>query len=95
MRLSANQKDVLFVLLAVEQKGNSNPVQSTVLLKLINSSRSSDIFASNLRESCHTLNGNGLINKYRSSSLKLAWKLTDKGREIASKVYKSKLKESA
>ena len=73
MRLSSIQNDILFVLYAIEQKGNTTPMPGMTIFSMINSSRSSEIFDTNFRASCHTLNENKLIDKYRSSSLKLAW----------------------
>ena len=91
MRLSSTQKDTLFILYAIEQKGNTNPMPSMTILNMINSSRSSEIFDTNFRASCHILNDNNMIDKYRSSSLKLAWALTATGREKASEIFKEKL----
>lgn len=91
MRLSSTQKDTLFILYAIEQKGNTNPMPNMTILNMINSSRSSEIFDTNFRASCHKLNDNNMIDKYRSSSLKLAWALTVTGRKKASEIYKSKL----
>ncbi len=91
MRLSATQKDILFVLYAIEQKGNKNPIPGMTLLKMINSSRSSEIFDTNFRASCHKLNENKMIGKYRSSSLKLAWALTELGRQKAGEVFENRI----
>jgi len=73
MRISTIQKDILFVLYALEQKGTQAPVGGINLLLMINKSRTSELFDTNFRTSCHTLNDNNLSDKYRSSSLKLAW----------------------
>lgn len=88
MRLSATQKDILFILYAIEQKGNRNPVPSMSILKMINGSRSSEIFDTNFRASCHKLNKHKMIEKYRSqSSLKLAWSLSEIGRRKATEIF--------
>lgn len=87
MRLSTIQKDVLFILFAIEQRGSNAPVPGMNILKMLNGSRSSDIFDSNFRASCHKLNENNLIDKYRSGSLKLAWALSENGREKASDIF--------
>lgn len=90
MRLSSIQKDILFILYAIEQKGNKNPVPSMNILNMINSSRSLEIFDTNFRASCHKLNEHNLIEKYRSqSSLKLAWSLSENGRNKAIELFKS------
>ena len=91
MILSSIQKDTLFVLFAIEQKGITEPIPSMTILNMINSSRVLDIFDTNFRASCHKLNEHGYIEKYRSSaSLKLAWCLTDVGRNKASDIFKDR-----
>ncbi len=91
MRLSATQKDILFLLFAIEQKGHKEPVSSMTVFRMINSSRASEIFDTNFRASCHKLNENNLIEKYRSpSNLKLSWGLSESGRLKASEVFKDK-----
>lgn len=81
MRLSSTQKDVLFILYAIEAGGKAEPVPGVKILEMINSARQSGIHGTNFRTSCHTLVENGLLNKYRNASLKLAFRLTDDGRE--------------
>lgn len=87
MRLSKIQKDILFVLFALEQKGKQDPVTGMNLLSIINKGSSSELYDTNFRTSCHTLNTNKLVNKYRTSSLKLAWALTEAGRAIACIIF--------
>ena len=94
MRISKIQQDILFVLYFIEQQGNKNPVAGMNLLDMINQSRSGELFDTNFRTSCHTLNNNSLLDKYRSSSLKLAWALTEKGRALASDIYNERLEQS-
>ena len=96
MRLSAVQKDILFILYAVEQKGNTHPVPGMNILEMVNKSRSSNVADTNFRTSCHTLNEHQMIVKFRSqSSLKLAWTLSAGGREKAKELYDRRLKEMA
>ena len=95
MRLSAIQKDVLFVLYALEVKGQQGPVPGMKLLKLINGQRMDEIHASNFRISCNTLVGHTLLNRYRNSSLQLAFTLTEKGREAGGKLYLQRTAELA
>jgi len=87
VRLSKIQKDILFVLFALEQKGKQEPVTGMNLLSIINKGSSSELYDTNFRTSCHTLNSNKLVNKYRTSSLKLAWTLTEAGRAIACIIF--------
>lgn len=63
------------------------------ILEMINSARQSGIHGTNFRTSCHTLVENGLLNKYRNASLKLAFRLTDDGRERAGEIYRKRLEE--
>ena len=95
MRLSAIQKDVLFVLYALTEKGHRGPVSGMKLLELINSQRMAEIHASNFRISCNTLVGHTLLNRYRNSSLQLAFTLTEKGREVGKELYQQRTAELA
>ena len=93
MRLSSIQRDVLFTLFAIEQKGYKEPVDSMAVFSMINSSRTSEIFDTNFRASHNKLHEHNLIEKYRSpSSLKLSWGLSETGRVKASEVFKNKMK---
>lgn len=92
MRLSSIQKDILFILFAVEQKGKLDPIPGVTVMKMVNSSRSCEVFDSNFRVSCHKLNEHGLIERYRSArSLRLAWGLSEVGRQKAKEVYTHRL----
>lgn len=95
MRLSAIQKDVLFVLYALEEKGHRGTVQGMKLLGLINGQRMAEIHGSNFRISCNTLVGHSLLNRYRNSSLQLAFTLTEKGREVGAELYLQRTAELA
>tara|TARA_B100000446_G_scaffold83930_1_gene79169 strand:- start:3726 stop:3968 length:243 start_codon:yes stop_codon:yes gene_type:complete len=53
------------------------------VLNMINKSRTSDVFDTNFRASCHKLSENNMIEKYRSHYLKLAWGLFELGRSKA------------
>lgn len=91
MRLSTIQQDILFILYAIEQKGYKEPVPSMNVLNMINASRTSLIADTNFRASCHTLNDNGMVEKFRCpTSLKLSWSLSETGRIKASEVFESK-----
>lgn len=92
MRLSSIQNDVLFILYAIEKKGNKEPMPGMVIFNMINNSRPSEIFDTNFRSSCHTLNENMMIDKYRTPSLTLAWALTELGRQKAGEIFKDKTK---
>lgn len=67
MRLSAIQKDVLFVLSSLEARGITAPVPATRLLGMINAARSAQVYPTNFRTSCHTLVKHGLLKKIPQS----------------------------
>lgn len=90
MRLSAIQKDVLFVLFAIRTKGKAGPVPSMTLLGMINRGRSAEVFPSNFRTSCHTLVDNGLLGKYRDEQLNLGFALTAAGVERGAQIYRDR-----
>ena len=79
MRFSSTKKDILFVLYQLELREMVQAIPATNLLEMINQSREVDFFATNFRTSCHTLHRNGFLSKYRNSSLKLAFTLTEQG----------------
>ena len=85
MRLS-----VLYILFSIEARGRFDPVPGMKLLGMLNLTRSSEIHDTNFRTSCHTLVANGLLSKYRSSSLMLAFTLTADGREKAKDIYQTR-----
>jgi hypothetical protein len=82
-RLSAIQKDVLFLLANIEARGNEQPVPVAKLLQMINSIRAEPVFATNFRVSCHTLCAHQLVSEYRNEQHHLALLLTGAGRERA------------
>ncbi len=82
-RLSAIQKDVLFLLASIEARGNDRPVPVATLLQMINRVRAEPVFATNFRASCHTLGARQLVNTFRNEQRHLALMLTENGRECA------------
>lgn len=96
-RLSAVQKDILFILYGYAERPNfSGPLSSMKLLGIINQGRFNSVADTNFRRSCHTLAQHGLLNKYRDrQSLMLAFDLTDAGREKAQGIYEARLAEIA
>jgi hypothetical protein len=91
MRISATQKNTLIALYALEQHGRIRPIPSVDLLKMVNRGREAagelPAYATNFRAGCHTMVENKLIDKYRSQSLQLAFKLTDTGRPLAERYF--------
>lgn len=95
LRLSSVQQDVLFVLFALEGKGNKAPVLSMKLLEIINASRSPQLYGTNFRASCHKLFEHQFLDKYRCpDSLNLSWSLTHSGRAEAQKAYEKRQKQA-
>lgn len=80
MRVSAIQKDILFVLYQLELRGFLKPIPTTDILTMLNKSRVT-VFGTNFRVSCHKLNENGLVHMHRSlQTLRLSFTLTELGR---------------
>jgi len=92
-RLSAVQRDTLFVLQLLREKGRTGPIPGVDILAIINKRRDNKIAATNFRASCHTLVDRQLLLKYRSSSLQLAFALSDDGKALAELVYAEKMKD--
>ncbi|WP_147437176.1 chromosome segregation protein ParM [Brenneria alni] len=88
MRISKNQRDILFLLYAIEQKkGHRHFVTATALFSMIRRNRSQTLYPNHLRVSCHTLHKNGFIEQYRDEQLKLSYALTEQGRAVALAIY--------
>lgn len=89
MRLSAIQKDILFLLYVIKKRGFDKSVPGMTLLNMIKSSRStcSLIENSNFRASCHTLNKHGLISEFRGKGHTLAWQITPAGAHHGKLIY--------
>ncbi|MBY0419380.1 MAG: chromosome segregation protein ParM [Pararheinheimera sp.] len=92
-RLSKLQKNTLFILYALQQRGKRDPIPGVDILAMINKGRELKVFPPNFRASCHTLVANQLIRKYRSDSLQLAFTLTEAGQEPAEREYKERVKQ--
>lgn len=86
MRISELQRKVLLILSELEARGHCSPLPVTQLLKMLNSASGRDVYDTNLRTSLHTLHRNGLVQKYRNASLKLAFCLTETGRRKAAAI---------
>lgn len=86
-RLSAVQKDLLFVLYALWARGKTSATPAVALLNMVNRGRVTPVFPTNFRTSCHTLADNKLIKKYRNESLRLAFELSESGIATAKEIY--------
>lgn len=93
MRLSHTQKDVLFVLYVFHMRGSNKPVSSMAVLNMINKDRDKKVADTNFRASCHRLVEHGLLSRYRSSKLRLAWCMTEQGCEKAKSIYENRVKD--
>ncbi|WP_270820074.1 chromosome segregation protein ParM [Aeromonas sp. Y311-2] len=88
MRLSATQKDILFVLYAMSLKRSDLPIPAVTLLKLLNNPRAASILPNNFRVSCHTLVKHQMLTMYRNEkSLQLAFTLTEDGYRNGERIY--------
>ena len=88
MRISAVQKDTLFLLYAFELKQHA-VVRQTVLFKIIRK-QVRDVFPNNYSTSCRTLAANGLVMLERDGSQRLWLSLTEAGRNHAKVIYESR-----
>lgn len=95
MRLSAIQKNVLFLLFAISLSKGDHPVLCKKLLEMINSQRRYPVDAKNFRISCHTMAKNGLLKQYRNRSQNLLFGLTKDGWEAGRKIYKEREEQDA
>jgi len=86
-------KDILFLLFTFEKNNVLTPILGMDLMGALNKSRNSNLYDTNFRCSCHTLFENDLVKRYRNKSLKLAWLLTEKGRNLASTIFDDRLNE--
>lgn len=94
-RFSAIQKNTLFLLYCLELKGIKAPVPGVKLLGMINANTTGfTTHRNNYNVSCQKMVMTGHLNKFRDQSLKLAFTLTDVGREKAKEIYEQKLAES-
>lgn len=92
-RLSELQKNTLFILYVLQQRGKRDPIPGVDILAMINKGRELPVFPQNFRASCHTLVENQLIRKFRSCSLQLAFTLAEAGQEPAEREYKERVKQ--
>ncbi len=94
MRLSRNQRDVLFLLVRFEVKGARGPVPAALLLKTINGQRGTPVAGSNFRAGLKTMVENGLVLQFRHpTKLSLAYQMTEEGRAIGQGVYSDRTQE--
>ena len=54
MRVSAVQKDILFVLYQLELRGFLKPIPATDILTMLNKSRATEVFGTNFRVSARS-----------------------------------------
>lgn len=94
MRLSRNQRDVLFLLVAFEAKGARGPVPAALMLKAINGQRSTPVAGSNFRAGLKTMVDHGLVLQFRHpTKLSLAYQMTEDGREVGQGIYSDRTQE--
>ncbi|HHQ6598059.1 TPA: hypothetical protein ACSTLU_004364 [Serratia fonticola] len=91
MRLSAIQKDTLFILHAFRLKGRTGGIRQTGLFNIVSANRPSELFPNNYSISCRTMAKNGLVTLERDDSLRLYLTLTAAGAEQAAEIYKQRV----
>ena len=93
MKIYQPHRDILFTLFAIERGGRGEPVLCSAILKMINDNRATPYFGSNFRLGCSKMAHAGLLRKYRTKSLKLAYQLTDEGRVLGEIEYRDRTRE--
>jgi hypothetical protein len=87
MRLSAIQKDTLFLLHAFRLKGRAGGIRQTALFNIVRSNRSEELYPNNYSLSCRTMAKNGLIILERDESLRLYLTLSEHGADLAVQIF--------
>ncbi|MBP1133538.1 hypothetical protein JOE25_005161 [Serratia sp. PL17] len=91
MRLSAIQKDTLFLLHAFRLKGRAGGIRQTALFNIVRSNRSEELYPNNYSLSCRTMAKNGLVILERDESLRLYLTLTELGSKVAETIYNERV----
>ncbi|MGL5589067.1 MAG: hypothetical protein ACRDDI_13520 [Aeromonas veronii] len=85
-RISRNQREALFLLWVLEQRGAKGPVPFSHLLGMVNKNRINPVARQNFYAGLRTVRDHGLILIYRDRTLKLSAALTGDGREVAADI---------
>lgn len=85
MRLSAVQKNTLFLLYSFAEK-NRHTIRQRVLFKII-TGQGITLFPNNYRASCLTLHSHQLVIRERDDSNRTWLTMTDTGRALAKQLY--------
>lgn len=87
-RISALQKNTLFLLYNIHQQQGAKPVPSRKLLAIINRNSGSgfNVHGNNFNASCRTLSQHGLISIFRER-IYLAYQLTESGLSRAQEMF--------
>ena len=88
-RTSAAQRNILAVLLMLEQANQPMPVPSLKIQQLINKSRHTEFQPHAFRGGIHKLGERGFLDVRLNRSAKLFIKLTPAGRELAIPILES------
>ncbi|HIF9260467.1 TPA: hypothetical protein ACX6RA_003574 [Photobacterium damselae] len=89
-RLSANQRDTLFVLALFKVKNVTAYVALSKVKAMLEQSRSQELDPANYRKGMHLLAKRGLIEMVREHDLSLSMRLTELGVIDAAKVFQEK-----
>lgn len=90
-RLSATQKDALFILAMFIDKGKTAHVPAAVIKKMIDISKASPLDHSNYLKGVHTLGRNGYLDVVKMRNDSVGIKLSNDGFAIAAKLFESRM----
>lgn len=91
-RFSSIQKNTLFLLYVLEEKGHTGPVAATELLRMQNDyAATHTIHRNNFGTSCSRLVMTGHLKKFISKGLRMSYGLSELGREKARDIHKEKM----
>lgn len=87
-RLSALQKNTLFLLYGIHQRQGVSPVPGRKLLAIINKNSGTgvNVHSNNFNASCRTLSRHGIISIFRER-IYLAFQLTEAGLTLAQEMF--------
>jgi len=93
-RLSALQKQILTVLVALEGR-RPGPVATRDIERLLADAVGKPVYGGNLRQSCRRLETAGLVHTLRAQNLQLTIALTDAGRDTAAPLLEAERQADA
>lgn len=89
-RLSATQKDVLFVLAKFVSCNKKSHIPAAIIKTMIDSSRASPLNRANYLKGIHALSRDNRLSVVRAHDLSLRIKLSDRGFPIAAQLFEDR-----